>query len=311
MAWLDPHGLAPTCTAMHHHSVDWRQGWGGPVLILPLVYWLTLGVSLHHSVPQYPQFVFWGQWYHPPLPSTLRSANLRCDPFGIHHYLIKVSFCLGDYTDEILGGGFVFCLKGGNAFLVAIPPPLLLSICGEINTVPICTGLHWVLCPLFSEPPVSFSRLPCSGAASACPPGKSEHAWSPADRQQKMAKLQEPGDGLGEGILVAPELDGSRLAGNRLNLDVYPDGCHQFLDLFDKQRKEVTQVEFLRLNCNEDLIISTLAILPALRTLKSLVLKGKPAHLQDKWTFNFHCALAALCSGSRSQLSWLGAAYKW
>ncbi|XP_019340693.1 p53-induced death domain-containing protein 1 isoform X1 [Alligator mississippiensis] len=131
------------------------------------------------------------------------------------------------------------------------------------------------------EPPVSFSRLPCSGAASACPPGKSEHAWSPADRQQKMAKLQEPGDGLGEGILVAPELDGSRLAGNRLNLDVYPDGCHQFLDLFDKQRKEVTQVEFLRLNCNEDLIISTLAILPALRTLKSLVLKG--GHARDEF----------------------------
>ncbi|XP_034624667.1 LOW QUALITY PROTEIN: p53-induced death domain-containing protein 1 [Trachemys scripta elegans] len=70
------------------------------------------------------------------------------------------------------------------------------------------------------------------------------------------------------------------LTDNRLNLDVYPNGCCQFLELFEKRREEVAQVEFLRLNCNEALIDSTLSSLPVLKCLKSLVLKG--GHAQDE-----------------------------
>ncbi|CAM4683456.1 p53-induced death domain-containing protein 1 isoform X1 [Lepidochelys kempii] len=96
-----------------------------------------------------------------------------------------------------------------------------------------------------------------------------------------MAELPEVGAALGEGSLVTAALEGCRLAGNRLNLDVYPDGCHQFLKLFEKRREEVAQVEFLRLNCNEALIDSTLGSLPVLKCLKSLVLKG--GHAKDEF----------------------------
>ncbi|KAL7992091.1 hypothetical protein Chor_016347 [Crotalus horridus] len=90
-----------------------------------------------------------------------------------------------------------------------------------------------------------------------------------------MAGLPEPRDLPGEGTLEAV----SYLAGNRLNLDVYPESCCLFLKLLESRREEVEQVEFLRLNCNEDLITSTLSSLPALRGLKSLVLKG--GHSRD------------------------------
>uniref|UniRef100_A0A8C4WAG7 P53-induced death domain protein 1 n=1 Tax=Gopherus evgoodei TaxID=1825980 RepID=A0A8C4WAG7_9SAUR len=96
-----------------------------------------------------------------------------------------------------------------------------------------------------------------------------------------MAELPEVGEALGEGSFVTAALEGCRLAGNRLNLDVYPDGCRQFLELFEKRREEMAQVEFLRLNCNETLIDSTLGSLPVLKCLKSLVLKG--GHAQDEF----------------------------
>lgn len=89
-----------------------------------------------------------------------------------------------------------------------------------------------------------------------------------------MAEPQELGDPLGEGALGVDALAGSCLAGNRLNLDVYVDGCYRFLQLFERRREEVMQVEFLRLSCNEDLIVSTLRMIPFLERLKSLVLKG-------------------------------------
>ncbi|XP_053141549.1 p53-induced death domain-containing protein 1 [Hemicordylus capensis] len=95
-----------------------------------------------------------------------------------------------------------------------------------------------------------------------------------------MAEPQELGDPLGEGTLGAGAFAGSRLAGNRLNLDVCMDGCHQFLELFEMRKEEVLQVEFLRLSCNEDLITSTLSTVPSLKGLKSLVLKG--GHIRDE-----------------------------
>uniref|UniRef100_A0A663ETP9 P53-induced death domain protein 1 n=1 Tax=Aquila chrysaetos chrysaetos TaxID=223781 RepID=A0A663ETP9_AQUCH len=96
-----------------------------------------------------------------------------------------------------------------------------------------------------------------------------------------MAELQGLGDKCGEGASGAPVLAGSCLADNRLNLDVYPDGCHRFLQLFEGRRGEVVQVEFLRLSSNDHLLGTTLGILPHLKHLKSLVLKG--GHARDEF----------------------------
>uniref|UniRef100_A0A8D2PWG4 Uncharacterized protein n=1 Tax=Zosterops lateralis melanops TaxID=1220523 RepID=A0A8D2PWG4_ZOSLA len=92
------------------------------------------------------------------------------------------------------------------------------------------------------------------------------------------------GSGLpAPGTSGAPALAGSCLADNRLNLDVYPDGCHRFLQLFRERQEEVVQVEFLRLSSNDCLLDTTLDSLPHLKHLKSLVLKGKFL----VWLFSF------------------------
>ncbi|KAM6115459.1 p53-induced death domain-containing protein 1 [Pterocles gutturalis] len=96
-----------------------------------------------------------------------------------------------------------------------------------------------------------------------------------------MAELLGLRDECGEGALGAPLLGGSCLADNRLNLDVYPDGCHRFLQLFEARQGEVVQVEFLRLSSNNHLLGTTLGILPHLKHLKSLVLKG--GHARDEF----------------------------
>ncbi|KFP98610.1 p53-induced protein with a death domain, partial [Leptosomus discolor] len=103
----------------------------------------------------------------------------------------------------------------------------------------------------------------------------------PVDETQKMAELLGLGDKSGEGASGAAALAGSCLADNRLNLDVYPDGCCWFLQLFEGRRGEVVQVEFLRLSSNDRLLGSTLGILPHLKHLKSLVLKG--GHARDEF----------------------------
>ncbi|XP_072375009.1 p53-induced death domain-containing protein 1 [Scyliorhinus torazame] len=74
---------------------------------------------------------------------------------------------------------------------------------------------------------------------------------------------------------------GVYLADNRLNLDVFPNSCSHFSALYKTRREEVRQIEFLRLNCNEEQIGTSLAIIPELRRLKSLVLKG--GHLKDEY----------------------------
>lgn len=90
-----------------------------------------------------------------------------------------------------------------------------------------------------------------------------------------MAELLRLGDECGEGTSPAAALASSCLADNRLNLDVYPDGCRRFLWLFEGQQGEVLQVEFLRLSSNDQHLGTALSILPQLKLLKSLVLKGQ------------------------------------
>lgn len=77
-----------------------------------------------------------------------------------------------------------------------------------------------------------------------------------------------------ESRLGAPFL----LAGNQLNLDVHPGGCHRLQYLCSQQPPELLQVEFLRLSTHEDprLLDDTLAQVPwSLLRLRSLVLKGE------------------------------------
>uniref|UniRef100_A0A8C2U6M0 P53-induced death domain protein 1 n=1 Tax=Coturnix japonica TaxID=93934 RepID=A0A8C2U6M0_COTJA len=97
---------------------------------------------------------------------------------------------------------------------------------------------------------------------------------APMDKMQKMAELLKLGDKDGEGAPGAPSLTGCCLADNRLTLDLYPDGCWQLLWLFERQQADVVQVELLRLSTNNHLLDAALSILPHLKRLKSLVLKG-------------------------------------
>ncbi|XP_051476482.1 p53-induced death domain-containing protein 1 [Apus apus] len=109
---------------------------------------------------------------------------------------------------------------------------------------------------------------------------------------QKMAELLTLGDECREGASGTSALAGSCLADNRLNLDVYPDGCCRFLQLFKGRPEEVVQVEFLRLSSNDHLLGTTLSILPHLQHIKSLVLKG--GHARDKFGSCQHGSLTSL-----------------
>ncbi|EHB17826.1 Leucine-rich repeat and death domain-containing protein [Heterocephalus glaber] len=67
------------------------------------------------------------------------------------------------------------------------------------------------------------------------------------------------------------------LAGNWLNLDLYPGGCHRLLHLCAQQPSPLLQVEFLQLSTHENpgLLETTLAQVPwSQLCLRSLVLKG-------------------------------------
>lgn len=68
------------------------------------------------------------------------------------------------------------------------------------------------------------------------------------------------------------------LAGNQLNLDIRPGGCHRLQYLCSQKPPQLLQVEFLRLSTHEDprLLDDTLAQVPwGLLRLRSLVLKGE------------------------------------
>ncbi|XP_043915704.1 p53-induced death domain-containing protein 1 [Protopterus annectens] len=114
---------------------------------------------------------------------------------------------------------------------------------------------------------------------------------------------------MAEQLLVGEPDTGSAtdtfMAGNRLNLDVYPQGCSLFTGLIKKWQKDLLQVEFLRLNCNEEDIFSAVTLVPALQSLKSVVLKG--GHVRDRLGI---CQRGFLCSlpesfGQLKQLSHL------
>ncbi|NXX44045.1 PIDD1 protein, partial [Tricholaema leucomelas] len=107
----------------------------------------------------------------------------------------------------------------------------------------------------------------------------------------KMAELLGLGDERGEGAVGAAGLAECCLADNRLNLDVYPDGCRRFLRLLEGRRPEVVQVEFLRLSSNDPLLDTSLGIIPQLECLRSLVLKG--GHARDEFG---SCQLGSLTS---------------
>nr|XP_023419981.1 p53-induced death domain-containing protein 1 isoform X1 [Cavia porcellus] len=67
------------------------------------------------------------------------------------------------------------------------------------------------------------------------------------------------------------------LAGNWLNLDLYPGGCHRLLHLCAQQPSPLLQVEFLQLSTHENpgLLETTLAQVPwSQLRLRSLILKG-------------------------------------
>ncbi|KAM9372789.1 p53-induced death domain-containing protein 1 [Phaethornis superciliosus] len=97
---------------------------------------------------------------------------------------------------------------------------------------------------------------------------------------RELAELLELGEGREE-LSGAPLLAGSCLAGTRLSLDLYPDGCRRLLRLFAGRPGEVVPVEFLRLSSNDPLLGTTLSILPHLRSIRSLVLKG--GHARDEF----------------------------
>lgn len=68
------------------------------------------------------------------------------------------------------------------------------------------------------------------------------------------------------------------LAGNWLNLDLYPGGCHRLLHLCAQQPSPLLQVEFLQLSTHENpgLLETTLAQVPwSQLRLRSLILKGE------------------------------------
>lgn len=131
------------------------------------------------------------------------------------------------------------------------------------------------LCSL-SEPSFLLLLVPAALWCRWCLPAWQVRACpDPVDQLQKMAELLGLRDKCREGALGAPALAASCLADNKLNLDVYLDGCRRFLQLFEGRQGEVLQVEFLRLSSNDRLLGTTLDILPHLKHLKSLVIKGK------------------------------------
>lgn len=143
-----------------------------------------------------------------------------------------------------------------------------------------------------SEPSSLLFLTPAASRCRRCLPARQVGACpDPVDKTQKMAELPGLGDERGEGASGAPTLADSCLADNRLNLDVYPDGCRWLLQLFEGRRGEVVQVEFLRLSSNDRLLGAALGILPRLKHLKSLVLKGEFLDPSPRFAFCF-CLLS-------------------
>lgn len=102
-----------------------------------------------------------------------------------------------------------------------------------------------------------------------------------AEAERLEPEAAAPEDAVGE---VADAVDGEPgdphlLLGNRLNLHLYPRGCHRLSQLCAQRAPRLLEVEFLQLSGHEDprLLEATLAQVPAnLQHLRSLVLRGEP-----------------------------------
>lgn len=100
-----------------------------------------------------------------------------------------------------------------------------------------------------------------------------------AEAERLEPEAAAPEDAVGE---VADAVDGEPgdphlLLGNRLNLHLYPRGCHRLSQLCAQRAPRLLEVEFLQLSGHEDprLLEATLAQVPAnLQHLRSLVLRG-------------------------------------
>ncbi|XP_053576187.1 p53-induced death domain-containing protein 1 [Bombina bombina] len=84
--------------------------------------------------------------------------------------------------------------------------------------------------------------------------------------------LDPPWEGTNTKETASSEL---YLAGKKLNLYVYPDGCKRFLQLTDEQSPQLLQVELIRLCSNDILITQAVSTLPIFRGLQYLLLRGE------------------------------------
>lgn len=108
----------------------------------------------------------------------------------------------------------------------------------------------------------------CRGAMAAAEEGPEPQVAGAGDAVRDATDAADAGPRL-------PRL----LAGNRLSLDLYPEGCRWLRHLCAQQHPQLLEVEFLQLTGHEDpqLLEATLARVPrSLPHLRSLVLKGEP-----------------------------------
>ncbi|KAM5138505.1 p53-induced death domain-containing protein 1 isoform 1-T2 [Mantella aurantiaca] len=92
------------------------------------------------------------------------------------------------------------------------------------------------------------------------------------------------------------------IAGNRLILDVYLDGCERFLQVTQGEKSALEEVEFLALGCHDEMITSAVTALPMFCRLRSLTLKG--GYLLDEYLWRRNGLLSTL-PPDLSQLSLL------
>lgn len=128
---------------------------------------------------------------------------------------------------------------------------------------------HLPLMIVLHSPP--SSQLSIAGISSVL--GELWHAGVATLRQWEMEHLLDP---PWEGTSTeGPASPPPHIAGNRLILDVYLDGCERFLQVTGNHTGDLAEVEFLRLSSNDAMITSVIGGLPRFSRLRSLVLKGK------------------------------------
>ncbi|XP_072493478.1 p53-induced death domain-containing protein 1 isoform X2 [Notamacropus eugenii] len=153
------------------------------------------------------------------------------------------------------------------------------------------------LCLCLCLLPLSFSLflflqiaipLETPSLSSARLPGTLRHAWATRHQVEAQGEEEEKEDAEDAEDAAATSL----LAGDRLNLDLYPGGCGLLLRLLREPASPLQHIQFLRLNCNEKQIGAALAALPNLRALRSLVLRG--GHHRDDWGLCLRGSLTTL-----------------